>query len=413
MLCNKTYHGKCVIGHIRPFIIMPPGLTTTLTNGTSGGTWSSSNSSVATIGSTGFVTAVATGITTISYSLPSGCVATKSFTVVTTPSAISGSNNICLSATTTLTNAGGGNWTSSAPGIASIGSASGIVTGAAAGAATITYSLGTGCMVTMPFTVNAFPSISGSYYACAGIPTTFTGSGSGTWSTADAGITIGSTSGTVTGVSTGTATITYTSTTGCAATRTLTIHPVPASVTGTVACPAAVTTLSCSTAGGTWSSASTSIAIITSSGGMVNPVAAGVVDITYTITSTSCYQVAQFTVNPNPAPITGSSTVCQGDSTTLSSATPGGTWSAYPSTIGSASGVVTGVWTSTSAGVSTIAYILPTGCRASFSMTVNLPPSAGTFSVPLVSPCPGDVFTLTAHHSPAVSGAAQIPLLLQ
>jgi hypothetical protein len=58
------------------------GSTTTLTDATASGTWSSSNTGVATIGSsTGFVTSVSPGTTTITYTIASGCSASVLFAV--------------------------------------------------------------------------------------------------------------------------------------------------------------------------------------------------------------------------------------------------------------------------------------------------------------------------------------------
>lgn len=60
------------------------GSTTTLSNAIIGGTWSSSTSSIATVGSTGLVTGVAAGTATVSYTVTNSCgsaVATKVVTV--------------------------------------------------------------------------------------------------------------------------------------------------------------------------------------------------------------------------------------------------------------------------------------------------------------------------------------------
>lgn len=76
-------------------------------NATSGGVWSSSTPSVATIGSTGLATGVSAGTTTISYLISTGCgsaLATTTLNVETMPSAgvISGSTALCLGTTATL-----------------------------------------------------------------------------------------------------------------------------------------------------------------------------------------------------------------------------------------------------------------------------------------------------------------------
>ncbi len=109
------------------------GSATTLTDATTGGTWSSSNTTKATVGSTGIVTGVAAGTATITYSTGGTCFATLLVTVNSIPTAISGPLSVCTGVTTTLSDgAGGGTWSSSNTAIASIGSStSGIVTGIA------------------------------------------------------------------------------------------------------------------------------------------------------------------------------------------------------------------------------------------------------------------------------------------
>jgi hypothetical protein len=62
------------------------GGNTQLSDATAGGTWSSTTTTVATIGSTGLVTAVSVGTSTISYSTGVGCLATTVVTVIATPS---------------------------------------------------------------------------------------------------------------------------------------------------------------------------------------------------------------------------------------------------------------------------------------------------------------------------------------
>ncbi|MBS1528416.1 MAG: hypothetical protein JST19_22405, partial [Bacteroidetes bacterium] len=76
------------------------------------------------------------------------------------------------------------------------------------------------------------------------------------------------------------------------------------------------------------------------------------------------------TVNPLPAAITGTMSMCTGASTTLADVTGGGTWSSISSgiaTAGSSTGVVSGV----SSGIATIFYTLPTGCYSTAYVTVN------------------------------------------
>lgn len=81
------------------------------------------------------------------------------------------------------------------------------------------------------------------------------------------------------------------------------------------------------------------------------------------------------TVNPIPAAITGSFTVCPSISTTLSSSTPGGIWTSSNTAVATVSaGSVNGV----SSGTSTITYSV-LGCITTSVVTVNTAPAA--FSV--------------------------------
>jgi hypothetical protein len=59
------------------------GSTITLSNTTTGGTWSSSNTAIATVGSTGIVTGVASGTVTISYTVTNSCGTATAIKVIT------------------------------------------------------------------------------------------------------------------------------------------------------------------------------------------------------------------------------------------------------------------------------------------------------------------------------------------
>ena len=137
------------------------GGTTTLSDALTGGTWASSNTAVATIGlTTGIVSGSSPGTTTITYTTAAGCKTTIPVTVVVL-SAITGTKVMCQGFTTTLADGGGGGvWSSSNIGVATIGAASGVVTGVSAGTANITYTAGgSGCYTTTTVTVNALPAI--------------------------------------------------------------------------------------------------------------------------------------------------------------------------------------------------------------------------------------------------------------
>ena len=100
----------------------------TYTTTGSGGSWSSSNTSVATvIAGTGAVTAVGSGTASITYTVSSGCgspvSASKTLTVSPNVSAgtVSGTTPLCIGGGATYTTTGsGGSWSSSNTSVATV-----------------------------------------------------------------------------------------------------------------------------------------------------------------------------------------------------------------------------------------------------------------------------------------------------
>ncbi len=275
----------------------------TLTDATAGGTWSSGAPGVATVDASGHVTSVSGGTAIISYT-NGPCTSTHIVTVNTAP-AITGTTTLCVGGTSTLADGvTGGTWSSSTPGVATVGLTTGLVTGVSAGTSMITYTTPAGCVATTPVNIVVLTPIAGTKTVCMGSTTTLSDPGAtgGTWTSSATGVaTIGAGTGVVTGVSGGTSNITYTSAGGCFVSTVVTVNPT-APITGVMTmCQYFTTTLGDPIAGGVWSSNNTGIATVDAVTGVVTGVTGGNATIVYTL-PTGCAVTAVVTVKPKPAP---------------------------------------------------------------------------------------------------------------
>ena len=368
--------------------------------------WVSSNTGVATVNTTGLVTGVAAGSTTITYTNTNGCAITAPVTINALPT-ITGTLSACIGSTTQLTGSATAAaitpWVSSNTAVATV-DGTGLVTGVAAGTSTITYTNSNGCSNTALVTINALPTISGTVSACVGSTTQLIGSGtaaaSNPWVSSNAAVATVNTTGLVTGVSAGSATITYTNTNGCAITASVTINALP-TITGTLsACIGSTTQLTGSAtaaASNPWVSSNTAVATVSATG-LVTGVTAGATTITYTNTN-GCSITASATINALPT-ITGTLSACIGSTTQLSGSATAATVTPWVSSnTGVATVDGTGLVTGISAGSATITYTNTNGCANTALVTINaLPTITGTLSA-----CTGNTTQLTGSGTAAIT----------
>ncbi len=150
------------------------------------------------------------------------------------------------------------------------------------------------------------------------------------------------------------------------ATTTMTVNPIPASITGAfTVCPSNTTSLSSTTPGGIWTSSNTAVATVSS--GTVNGVTSGTSTITYSVLG--CITTSVVTVNTAPTAfsVTGGGSFCASSTTGL----PVGL-----------SGSTSGINYSLSDGSSTVATLPGTGTTISFG-TFSV---AGTYTVSATNP---------------------------
>lgn len=381
----------------------------TITNfATPGGVWSSSNVSVATVAQNGIITGVGAGTATISYTITNAAGCSNTVTKVVTVNALP---SVAVAANGPLTFCQGGSVTLTASGGTSYAWANSTITTPArtittSGSYTVTVTNANGCFATSaPVVVNvlALPNASiastGSTI-CLGSTVTLTASGgvSYAWSN-------GAPTASTTVNNSNTYTVTVTGANGCTSTASnvVTVNANPAVVTTAngplTFCQGGSVTLNATGAAsyiwsnGTLGSSNT----ITQSGTYY-------VQGTNAAGCTSNSAVVTVTVLPTPvvAALTGSNTVCEASTITLSSATPGGVWTSsnvFVATVNN-SGLVTGI----NAGTTTITYTLSNGaCNSSVSASVTVLNSPATPVITAAGPttvCPGETVTLFSSNAP-------------
>jgi Secretion system C-terminal sorting domain/Bacterial Ig domain len=372
------------------------GSNITLTDGTAGGTWTTTtgNASV----TSGTVNGVTAGSDVVSYTVTNACGPTSmTYPVTVNPlpdaGTISGATSVCAASSTPLTDVPGnpGTW-STTTGNASV-SGTGSMSGVSAGSDLVSYTVTNVCgtdYATYNVTVNPLPNagtISGSSSVCVDASTPLSDGGDpGTWSNTTGNASVDG-SGNVTGVASGSDVISYTVTNGCGtayATQPMTVNPLadPGTITGIPSvCVSGTTSLFDATGSGIWSASNTNASVDAS--GTVTGNVAGLDIISYTVTNVCGPESAIITVNvvttPTAGTITGPTAVCQGANISLSNTTPGGSWSASNTnaSVGSSSGLVTGV----TGGSDVISYTVVFSCGtayATYNVTINpLPSPAG------------------------------------
>ncbi len=405
------------------------GGTFSLSDITPGGSWSSSDPSIASISaSSGSGIGVTANATTISYSLTNVCgliIRTSTMTVNPLPSGgtIVGPTSVCAGSTISLTNTtsvGAGSWSTTST-LASISSSTGSLTaGATSGNVIITYTATTASCgsttLTTNITINPLPnpgSITGADSLCAGstISLSSTGTSGGGWISSNPSVATVNATGIVTAVSAGSVTIRYKVTTpSCGSDSTqkiILVKPLPnaGSIVGpTSVCAGSIISLTNTTSvgAGSWSTTSTLASISSSTGSLTAGATSGNAIITYTATTASCGSTTlttNITINPlpNSGSITGADSLCVSSTISLTSTgTSGGVWiSSNPSV---ATVNVTGIVSAVSAGSVTIRYKVTTpSCGSDSTQKIILVkplPNAGSIVGP-TSVCAGSTISLT------------------
>ncbi len=355
-----------------------------------GGTWTSSNNSIATVSTLGIVTGVGAGTTTFTFvEASTGCSGSAGIDITVLPSPIAiitGPSNICIGEMTSLSPTTGGYWTSSNPSVASV-LADGTVTGLSQGISRFTFTDDNGCSSnqTAPVLIYGKPQIitSGPTSTCVGGTLLILPNTGGTWTSSDNSIATITNGGVITGVSPGMVTFTFVETvSGCTSDESViyTINETPiVTITGADELCIGETTTLAPTVGGVWSSSDVSIAVVDNTG-LVVSIAAGDVTFTFTSFSTGCTSAPSDVVHIEDGPsimFTGDEEICVGETTTLSPTT-GGTW--YSTNPAVASITNDGVVTALQQGVARFYFVSDaTGCQSSQSspLTINGVPSVG------------------------------------
>ncbi len=278
------------------------GSAITLNEATPGGTWSSSNTGVATISATGLVTGVSPGTASISYTSGS-CPPVGLVITVTSLPGITGITTLCSGTTATLSNATtGGVWSSSNTTVATI-SGTGLVSAIVQGITDISYQSGA-CSVAVPVSVIAIAPVAGDGSVCTGLTITLSDvTTGGVWSSNNTQVATISGTGVVNGVNAGNAVISYVAK-GCLAYTQVMVNPSDAGkITGKDSlCIGAANaiTLADSVSCGRWSSFDTLRATVTDDGGLVTGMSSGIDTIMYTCENTCGLFTSEFVIYIRP-----------------------------------------------------------------------------------------------------------------
>ncbi|MBK7008866.1 MAG: Ig-like domain-containing protein [Saprospiraceae bacterium] len=265
---------------------------------------------------------------------------------------------------------------------------------------TVTNVNGCSAVASANISVTAKPvvSITGASSLCIGSTSTLTPSTGGIWSSTNPSVASVTNTGLVTGISTGIATFIFTqSSNGCVSDPSSPIivdtKPVINLNGSTNMCIGDQRTIS-PAFGGTWVSSNPSVISITNQG-VITALAAGSATFTYTLAGSNCASDASAPVSVNIKPstvLTGSSSLCVGDETTLSP-TMGGIWTSSNPIVATIEN--NGAVTAISAGSATFVFTdAASGCSSlpSEPVTVNAKP---TITVNDNEICVGETLQLT------------------
>jgi len=338
-----------------------------------------------------------------------GCKGTATAIVGVAPGAISGTNTVCQTLSTTLTDAvPGGVWTSSDTTIARVGYTTGVVTGVGIGSCTITYTLGTCAQVFDTVTVLGSPTFTINPTGCAPsasltVSSSDTGAGSYTYTWLPNDGTLSATTGA--SVSASPAAIeTYTvsiSNGTCAVNGTSIVYPTVAGITGaTSLCYGTPITLADASPSGSWSSSATGVATVDAATGVVTGVSGGTVTISYGYAACpSTAALYSVTANTLPSTVYTGTSNCtlSGSAITLSYA-GGGTYTWSPATYLSATTGSSVTCTPTGNITYTVVATGSGGCTATTTLAVKALSSltAETATATPASTCSGGSSLLTS-----------------
>jgi gliding motility-associated-like protein len=324
-----------------------------LIDATPGGTWTSSDGSIATVGSiTGRVKGVGAGVAVITYTMPTGCRATILINVLQIPGPIYGRDSVCVGDTIqlrdSLTAIGTWSVTNVNASITPTDTPA-VLTGRHAGLDTVIFTYGSRCAVSKVIKINPLSPIYGTDTVCVGqvlVAYDTTAGAPGTWSVLHTPIdTIVSTSfgsGVYTvidrGVTAGLDTILYTvAATGCIARFPITVNPLP-TITSVAndhhVCEGDTILLTGHTSGGHWTHFSNHVSTleVTDSTAKIGGISTGFDTVMYTL-PTGCSDTFIVTVNHTPSAIVGDTVLCLGRYELLTDPSIGGYWTSRDTSI--------------------------------------------------------------------------------